>query len=175
MLGSPGAGKSSLTVRFIQGHFIDEYDPTIEDSYRKQIVVDGEIVLTEILDTAGGEDLSFKRGYVTAAHGFMMTYSITSSESFAEVKKFHDDVLKIREGVTCAFLLVGNKSDLAEGRVVSTEEGEALAREWGCPFMETSAKTGQNCDAAYIQLLRSAFLLSPSSSHSKPKNTCNIL
>lgn len=51
-----GVGKSALTIQLIQNHFVDEYDPTIEDSYRKQVVIDGETCLLDILDTAGQEE-----------------------------------------------------------------------------------------------------------------------
>lgn len=53
VVGAGGVGKSALTIQLIQNHFVDEYDPTIEDSYRKQVVIDGETCLLDILDTAG--------------------------------------------------------------------------------------------------------------------------
>ena len=53
VLGSGGVGKSALTVQFVQGIFVEKYDPTIEDSYRKQVEVDGQQCMLEILDTAG--------------------------------------------------------------------------------------------------------------------------
>lgn len=53
VLGSGGVGKSALTVQFVQGVFVEKYDPTIEDSYRKQVEVDGQQCMLEILDTAG--------------------------------------------------------------------------------------------------------------------------
>ena len=53
VLGSGGVGKSALTVQFVQGIFVEKYDPTIEDSYRKQVEVDGSQCMLEILDTAG--------------------------------------------------------------------------------------------------------------------------
>ncbi len=53
LLAAGGVGKSALTIQLIQNHFVDEYDPTIEDSYRKQVVIDGETCLLDILDTAG--------------------------------------------------------------------------------------------------------------------------
>jgi GTPase KRas protein len=53
-----GVGKSALTIQFIQSHFVDEYDPTIEDSYRKQCVIDEEVALLDVLDTAGQEEYS---------------------------------------------------------------------------------------------------------------------
>lgn len=55
LLAAGGVGKSALTIQLIQNHFVDEYDPTIEDSYRKQVVIDGETCLLDILDTAGQE------------------------------------------------------------------------------------------------------------------------
>eukprot|EP00121_Abeoforma_whisleri_P003625 Awhi_evm1s3259 len=56
IVGGGGVGKSALTIQFIQCQFVDEYDPTIEDSYRKQSVVDGEAAHLDILDTAGQEE-----------------------------------------------------------------------------------------------------------------------
>ncbi|KAJ8298711.1 hypothetical protein KUTeg_022771 [Tegillarca granosa] len=58
VVGAGGVGKSALTIQLIQNHFVEEYDPTIEDSYRKQVVIDGETCLLDILDTAGQEEYS---------------------------------------------------------------------------------------------------------------------
>jgi GTPase KRas protein len=57
IVGGGGVGKSALTIQLIQGHFVDEYDPTIEDSYRKQVNIDNETCLLDILDTAGQEGM----------------------------------------------------------------------------------------------------------------------
>ncbi|VDM57379.1 unnamed protein product [Angiostrongylus costaricensis] len=61
VVGDGGVGKSALTIQLIQNHFVEEYDPTIEDSYRKQVVIDGETCLLDILDTAGQEEYSAMR------------------------------------------------------------------------------------------------------------------
>jgi len=66
VVGGGGVGKSALTIQFIQSHFVDEYDPTIEDSYRKQCVIDDEVALLDVLDTAGQEEY----GYVAHPIGF---------------------------------------------------------------------------------------------------------
>lgn len=60
VLGSGGVGKSALTVQFVQGIFVEKYDPTIEDSYRKQVEVDGQQCMLEILDTAGTVNAPWK-------------------------------------------------------------------------------------------------------------------
>ena len=65
IVGGGGVGKSALTIQLIQNHFIDEYDPTIEDSYRKQVTIDEETCLLDILDTAGQEEYSAMRDQVT--------------------------------------------------------------------------------------------------------------
>nr|CAD7266049.1 unnamed protein product [Timema shepardi] len=102
VLGSGGVGKSALTVQFVQGIFVEKYDPTIEDSYRKQVEVDGQQCMLEILDTAGTDT---------------------------------DDV---------PMVLVGNKCDLEDERVVGKDQGVNLARQFNCAFMETSAKAKIN-------------------------------
>lgn len=64
VVGGGGVGKSALTIQFIQGQFVDEYDPTIEDSYRKQVVIDNQVALLDVLDTAGQEEYSAMREQV---------------------------------------------------------------------------------------------------------------
>merc|ERR1711924_105017 len=73
VVGAGGVGKSALTVRFIQGNFVEKYDPTIEDSYRKQVAVDGVAVLLDIMDTAGQEEYSALRDqYMKTGQGFIL-------------------------------------------------------------------------------------------------------
>jgi len=99
VVGGGGVGKSALTIQFIQSHFVDEYDPTIEgaslespapaeaaDSYRKQCVIDEEVALLDVLDTAGQEEYSAMREqYMRTGEGFLLVYSITSRNSFEEM------------------------------------------------------------------------------------------
>ncbi|KAJ2507863.1 Ras GTPase ras2, partial [Coemansia sp. RSA 2049] len=87
MLGSGGVGKSMLTTKYINGTFSEEYDPTIEDSYRKQCDVDGEPCMLEILDTAGQEEYAAMRDYqIRTGDCFVIVYSITDLDSFEEAK-----------------------------------------------------------------------------------------
>ena len=85
LLLAGGVGKSALTIQLIQNHFVDEYDPTIEDSYRKQVVIDGETCLLDILDTAGQEVRTYLLKSVNCiklailgfpGYGFFVTYTI---------------------------------------------------------------------------------------------------
>ena len=83
VVGGGGVGKSALTIRLIQpDHFVDEYDPTIEDSYRKQVTIDEETCLLDILDTAGQEEYSVMRdGWFRNGDCFLLVFSATSRRS----------------------------------------------------------------------------------------------
>jgi len=155
MLGNGGVGKSALTFRFIQNKFVESYNPTIEDSYRKQIKIDGHNIVLDILDTAGQEEYTeLREVYMRGGEGFIIVYSITDEKSFKEVTEFRDRTLRVKDKEKVPMLLVGNKADLDSQRVVSTLEGEELAKKWGIPFMETSAATGQNCDLIFPTIAR---------------------
>src|SRR5438128_9220601 len=91
IVGGGGVGKSALTIQLIQNHFIDEYDPTIEDSYRKQVTIDDNTSLLDILDTAGQEEYSAMRDqYMRTGEGFLLVYAITSRASFEETTTFRE-------------------------------------------------------------------------------------
>lgn len=155
VVGGGGVGKSALTIQFIQSHFVDEYDPTIEDSYRKQVAIDNEVSLLDILDTAGQEEYSAMREqYMRTGEGFLLVYSVTERESFNELSSFHQQILRVKDTECVPILLVGNKSDLSDERSVSYEEGQDLAKQFGCAFLETSAKQGINVDQAFHDLVR---------------------
>lgn len=155
MVGGGGVGKSCLTIQLIQSHFVDEYDPTIEDSYRKQCIVDDEVALLDVLDTAGQEEYSAMREqYMRTGEGFLLVYSITSRESFEEIRTFQQQILRVKDKDIFPMVVVGNKVDLASERKVPQEEGEALAREFRCKFLETSAKTNTNVEQAFYEVVR---------------------
>ncbi|KAL7627730.1 RAS1 protein [Parahypoxylon ruwenzoriense] len=158
VVGGGGVGKSCLTIQLIQSHFVDEYDPTIEDSYRKQCVIDDEVALLDVLDTAGQEEYSAMREqYMRTGEGFLLVYSITSDQSFEEIRTFQQQILRVKDKDPTDYfpmVVVGNKCDLESEREVPRQDGEALAKQFGCPFLETSAKTRTNVDKAFFDLVR---------------------
>lgn len=94
-------GKSALTIQFIQTTFVEDYDPTIEDSYRKQCVIDKEVALIDVLDTAGQEEYKPMRDqYMRGGEGFLIVYSITDRNSFEETKEFHQNILRVKDADT---------------------------------------------------------------------------
>ncbi|KAA0719143.1 Ras-related protein [Triplophysa tibetana] len=147
MVGSGGVGKSALTLQFMYDEFVEDYEPTKADSYRKKVVLDGEEVQIDILDTAGQEDYAAIRdNYFRSGEGFLCVFSITESESFAATADFRDQILRVKEEDNVPFLLVGNKSDLEDRRQVGVEEAKTRADQWGVSYVETSAKTRANVD-----------------------------
>jgi GTPase KRas len=155
IVGGGGVGKSALTIQLIQNHFIDEYDPTIEDSYRKQVTIDNETCLLDILDTAGQEEYSAMRDqYMRTGQGFICVYAITSRSSFDEISSFREQILRVKDEDKVPMVVAANKCDLESERQVTTAEGQDLAKSFGCPFYETSAKARINVEDSFYQLVR---------------------
>jgi len=156
VLGSGGVGKSALTVQFVQNIFVEKYDPTIEDSYRKQVEVDGTQCMLEILDTAGTEQFTAMRDlYMKNGQGFALVYSITSQSTLQDLQEIREQILRVKDTDDVPLVLVGNKCDLETERAVGREQGASLARSWGnTAFMETSAKSKINVNEMFCDLVR---------------------
>lgn len=155
VLGSGGVGKSALTVKFVSGTFMEKYDPTIEDFYRKEIEVDSAPSVLEILDTAGTEQFASMRDlYIKNGQGFVIVYSITSLQTFQDIRTMKEQIVRVKGLENIPMILVGNKADLDHQREVPSSEGASLAQVWGCPFLETSAKNTQNVNEVFIEIVR---------------------
>ncbi|KAI0784491.1 24 kDa ras-like protein [Abortiporus biennis] len=155
VVGGGGVGKSCLTIQFMDNRFVDDWDPTIEDSYRKQVVLDGEVCLLDILDTAGQEEfLPLRDAYMRSGEGFLLVYSVTDRKSFEELSTFREQLLRVKDDDNVPMILVGNKCDLEFHRQVGTHEGRELARQFGCKFIDTSARERTNVDDAFYELVR---------------------
>ncbi|RAL12694.1 putative RAS small monomeric GTPase (Rsr1) [Aspergillus homomorphus CBS 101889] len=156
VLGAGGVGKSCLTAQFVQNVWIESYDPTIEDSYRKQIEVDGRQCILEILDTAGTEQFTAMRElYMKQGQGFLLVFSITSMSSLNELSELREQIIRIKEDEKVPIVIVGNKSDLEEDRAVPRARAFALSQSWGnAPYYETSARRRANVNEVFIDLCR---------------------
>jgi GTPase KRas len=141
--------------KLIQSQFVDEYDPTIENSYRKQCVIDDEVALLDVLDTTGQEEYSAMREqYMRTGEGFMLVYSITSRQSFEEIITFRQQILRVKDKDYFPIIVVGNHCTMESERVVSFQEGQSLARQFGCRFVEADVKWRKNVDYAFYELVR---------------------
>ncbi|KAI5204133.1 ras-related protein RSR1 [Aureobasidium subglaciale] len=171
-------------TQFVQGVWIERYDPTIEDSYRKQIDVDGRQVILEILDTAGTEQFSKwilskstslpcgknvitdyslhppltnmpRELYMKSGQGFLLVFSITSSSSLKELSELREQLVNLKDDPQVPIVLVGNKSDLEEDRAVSRAQAFAVSSGWGnVPYYETSARRRQNVTEVFVDVCR---------------------
>ncbi|KAH3757801.1 GTP-binding protein Rit2 [Pelomyxa schiedti] len=154
-LGCMGVGKSTILIQFMCGHFAQEYDPTICDSYRKRWQIYGGLFMLDVLDWAPADtsakisflpDCAMTQEFMTSASGIVLVYSITDRKSFVETEEVLRVLAKVRSlpaeyGPSWpAVVLCGNKCDLESDRVVSTAEGQARAIHYGCPFLEITAK-----------------------------------
>eukprot|EP00092_Neocalanus_flemingeri_P018307 GFUD01019814.1.p1 GENE.GFUD01019814.1~~GFUD01019814.1.p1 ORF type:complete len:199 (-),score=56.62 GFUD01019814.1:1749-2345(-) len=155
MVGSGGVGKSALTLQFMYDEFVEDYEPTKADSYRKKVVLDGEEVQIDILDTAGQEDYAAIRdNYFRSGEGFLCVFSITEEDSFQATQDFREQILRVKGDSNIPFILVGNKADLSGSRQVQLATANNKATEWQVPYVETSAKTRENVDKVFYDLMR---------------------
>jgi len=154
VVGAGGVGKSALTIQLIQNHFVDEYDPTIEDSYRKQVVIDGETCLLDILDTAGQEEYSAMRDqYMRTGEGFLLVFAVNNAKSFEDISQYREQIKRVKDAEEVPMVLVGNKCDLPT-RNMDMAQAKDVAKSYSIPFIETSAKTRMGVDDAFYTLVR---------------------
>ncbi|ORY07621.1 hypothetical protein K493DRAFT_273416 [Basidiobolus meristosporus CBS 931.73] len=184
VLGDGGVGKTALTIQLCLNHFVETYDPTIEDSYRKQVVIDEQSCMLEVLDTAGQEEYTALRDqWIRDGEGFLVVYSISSRSTFERVERFRDQIIRVKDTDRVPIMLVGNKCDKINEREVSKEEGLGMARRLGCEFIETSAKTSVNVEKAFYTVVRTIRTIREGSSRTgsnpgekkKKKSKCLIL
>lgn len=141
-------------------HFTETYDPTLEDSYRRQCVIDGIPSHMEILDTAGQEEYgALREQWIRQNDLFVIVYDVTRRSSFEATERLFREVLDTKRKLDDRFppsliVLVANKSDLDARRTVGTLEGANLAKRLGCAFIETSAKLGTNVEEAFFTVIR---------------------
>lgn len=156
VVGDGGVGKSALTIQFFQKMFVEDYDPTIEDSYIQHTEIDGQWCILDVLDTAGQEEFSAMREqYMRKGDAFLLVYSVTDKPSFINIRQFHTLILRVKDKESYPMILVANKVDLVHLRQVSQEQGQDLANLLKIPYIETSAKNPPiNVDKAFHEVVR---------------------
>jgi len=149
-LGDQSVGKTSIITRFMYDTFDSTYQATIGiDFLSKTMYLEDRTVRLQLWDTAGQERFrSLIPSYIRDSSVAIIVYDITNRSSFINTVKWIDDVRSER-GNDVIMMLVGNKTDLADKRQVSVEEGEAKAKEYDIMFIETSAKAGFNIKALF--------------------------
>eukprot|EP00298_Acanthocystis_sp_HF-20_P026827 c4659_g1_i1.p1 GENE.c4659_g1_i1~~c4659_g1_i1.p1 ORF type:complete len:218 (+),score=54.31 c4659_g1_i1:1-654(+) len=155
LIGDSGVGKSCLLLRFADDTYTESYISTIGVDFKiRTIEIDGKTVKLQIWDTAGQERFrTITSSYYRGAHGIIVVYDVTDLESFNNVKNWLHEIERYAvEGVNK--LLVGNKCDLVSKKQVETGLAKEFADSMSISFLETSAKTAQNVENAFITMAK---------------------
>lgn len=185
VVGAGGVGKSAFIIQYLQGTFMADYDPTIEDSYRKQDSISfnegtPETVYLEILDTAGQEEYSALRDdYMRSCNGFLLLFSLIERNSFVNIDEFRDHILRVKDRDDVPMVLVGNKCDLTEDLEVTAEDATRKSNLWEVPLFLASAKTAINVHESFhevARLMRAEFDRKKAPAKAKKKKSgCSLL
>lgn len=153
LLGDSKVGKTSLSLFTINNKFSENSLSTIgKDVHEKKVTIEGHSIKIKIHDTAGQERYkSIALNTLRIALGIILVYSIDDRVSFDSLDRWVEDINNADHGKP--IILVGNKSDLEEKRVVTYEEGEEYAKKKGFNFYECSAKDGTNVNKAFDDII----------------------
>ena len=153
LIGNADVGKSCILAKFTDGVFNDQYVCTIGVDFKiKTLLLNGKKVKLQVWDTAGQERFQpITNCYFKGSHGCICVFDVCSAGSFEKVgmwiKEFREQNDEYRSNV----IIVGNKIDKAQERVITMEEALQLARSFVCEYVETSAKTGEGLDKVFLE------------------------
>ncbi|SCV71344.1 BQ2448_2932 [Microbotryum intermedium] len=155
LIGDSGVGKSCLLLRFCDDAWTPSFITTIGIDFKiRTIELDGKRIKLQIWDTAGQERFrTITTAYYRGAMGILLVYDVTDERSFNNIRTWHSNVEQhASEGVNK--ILIGNKCDWSDKKVITEQQGQDLADELGLRFLETSAKTNINVEEAFFALAR---------------------
>lgn len=156
MIGDSGVGKTCLLLRYANDSFSPTFITTIGIDFKiKNIEIDDKRVKLQIWDTAGQERFrTITTSYFRGAQGIVLVYDVTDRRSFESIRNWISQIQQHAD-VHVNKILVGNKCDMLDEKVVSTEEGQKLASEFGMEFWETSAKNDINVEQSFHSIAKS--------------------
>jgi len=155
LIGDSGVGKSCLLLRFSEDSFAPSFITTIGIDYKiRTIELEGKKIKLQIWDTAGQERFrTITTAYYRSAMGVLLVYDVTDDKSFANIKNWIRNIEQ-HASENINKVLVGNKCDLMDKRIIDTQRGQSLADEFKIPFFETSAKNAIKVEDAFISLAK---------------------
>ena len=160
ILGDSFVGKTNMLKRFLNDEFDMNTKETVGVEFGSKNFILGEkkdIIKAQIWDTAGQERYrSVTKAYYKGAKGALLVYDITRKSTFENIDNWLID-LRTNADKDILILLIGNKSDLSDKREISEEEARTKAEQYNIAFLETSAKSGDNIDKAFTQLIEQVY------------------
>ena len=159
LVGDSGVGKTNLLLRYLKNEFNTQTKATVRVEFgNTKVQIDNALIKAQIWDTAGQERYrSITSAYYKGAHGALIVYDITRKDSFDSVEKWLSD-LKNNGEEKMVIMAIGNKCDMVNERVISTEEGEAKAQRNNIAFLETSALNATNVAKAFDELIQKLYV-----------------
>jgi Ras-related protein Rab-1A len=158
LLGSSAVGKSSLLLRFADDTFKENQVSTIGVDWKIRTVdVNGKLIKLQLWDSAGQERFrTIASSYYRGAHGVAVVFDLTDAKTFAAVESWLEEIGE-HANESVRRILIGNKNDLKDDRVVDEEEARAFAKSAGMQYIETSAKSSANVTEAFMNMTRDIF------------------
>ncbi|KAJ3332757.1 Ras GTPase [Blyttiomyces sp. JEL0837] len=156
VVGSGGVGKSCITVRFLKDEFMSEYDPTIEELYRKNITVDGMGCIVHITDTAGQHEYtSLRDQHLASGKGFLLVFALNEKGTFEEMKQLRERIIKVKDTKKVPIVICANKCDYPQDQwEVDDETINSYTAPLKIPYFQTSAKENIGVTEAFHELVR---------------------
>jgi len=153
IIGHRAVGKSALTTRYIEKAYRDNFDPRIADTFTKEIEIKNKKVILNILDSSMLDEImvSFS-DWFEDGEGYIMLYSITDKDSFESFNYFYEHLATINK-TDVPLVIVGNKCDMEEQRVIKKEDGMMLAKSFNAGFFEISVKKDINVTEMFEHLI----------------------
>ena len=155
LLGDPAVGKTTLVTKFVHGKFSGDYKMTIGvDIMRKDIIINKNQVILSIWDIAGQDRFrNFRNIFYKGSSGALIVFDLTRQSSFENLNKWIKELKEFTNNTT-PFIIIGNKSDLIDMRMIKKEEIIKFSDQNNYKFIETSAKTGEGVDDSFFELAK---------------------
>lgn len=171
LIGDSGVGKTCILFRFVEDSFSTSFISTIGIDFKiKTVEIDGKRIKLQIWDTAGQERFqTITSSYYRGAMGIMLVYSVTCRKSFENIQKWMKNISELASEDVDR-IIVANKTDKVDQRVVSAEEGLAVAQEYDVQHFETSAMNGTNIEKAFYELTKSVLKRPPKEQNAQQPN-----
>ena len=177
LLGNSYVGKTCILLRFSEDIFKENYDVTIGLNYRiKSMTVENNPIKMQIWDTSGEEKFkAIAKNFYRGAHGVLLVYDICQKNSFLDVKSWIEQIIENADNDDIVMILCGNKCDNEKERKISKEEGENLAKNYGIPFFECSAKNKININEMFETMAQKIYTKVGNKQSSSVKLTPNSI